>query len=251
MADITSFLNTIKTAIYGRDMRSALHDSIRAVNDALESEVNRSTAKDESHDRSLTDLDTRLKREVSDRSSADAALSTRITNETTARTDADTALGKRIDDEAETRKADDDALGTRINEEGRARIDGDTKLGTRIDDETAAREELDERFKPVEEKAHEHENKDILDGIDADCVRKWDDGSEGAVTLEEYLEHLRDSEQQFSMLWELIGLHIYDGGWFGVAQDGPPLDGGGFDATELEPFDCGGFESYIVSLSNT
>ena len=33
MANIASLLNTIKTAVYGRDMRSALHDSIKAVND--------------------------------------------------------------------------------------------------------------------------------------------------------------------------------------------------------------------------
>lgn len=33
MANISSLLTTIKNAVYGRDMRSALHDSIKAVND--------------------------------------------------------------------------------------------------------------------------------------------------------------------------------------------------------------------------
>ena len=42
MANISSLLNTIKTAIYGRDMRSALHDSIEAVNDDVETRLSRS-----------------------------------------------------------------------------------------------------------------------------------------------------------------------------------------------------------------
>lgn len=37
MANISSLLNTIKTAVYGRDMRSALHDAIKAVNDNINS----------------------------------------------------------------------------------------------------------------------------------------------------------------------------------------------------------------------
>ena len=36
MANISSLLNTIKNAIYGRDMRGAIHDSIKAVNDDVE-----------------------------------------------------------------------------------------------------------------------------------------------------------------------------------------------------------------------
>lgn len=39
MANISSLLNTIKNAIYGRDMRSALHDSIKAVNDDTETRL--------------------------------------------------------------------------------------------------------------------------------------------------------------------------------------------------------------------
>lgn len=42
MANISSLLNTIKNAIYGRDMRSALHDVIKAVNDDTETRLKRS-----------------------------------------------------------------------------------------------------------------------------------------------------------------------------------------------------------------
>lgn len=42
MANISSLLNTIKNAIYGRDMRSALHDAIESVNDDTETRLKRS-----------------------------------------------------------------------------------------------------------------------------------------------------------------------------------------------------------------
>lgn len=42
MANISSLLNTIKNAIYGIDMRSALHDAIKAVNDDAETRLKRS-----------------------------------------------------------------------------------------------------------------------------------------------------------------------------------------------------------------
>ena len=47
MADISSLLNTIKKAIYGRDMREALHDSIKAVNDDLDNYVKKTEVDDE------------------------------------------------------------------------------------------------------------------------------------------------------------------------------------------------------------
>jgi len=36
MANITNWLRTIQTAIYGRDMRQAIHDAISAVNAELD-----------------------------------------------------------------------------------------------------------------------------------------------------------------------------------------------------------------------
>ena len=36
MANIDTLLTIIKTAVYGKDMRSAIHDSIKAVNDDVE-----------------------------------------------------------------------------------------------------------------------------------------------------------------------------------------------------------------------
>lgn len=48
MANISSLLSTIKNAIYGRDMRSALHDSIEAVNDDIETRVKKADLIDSS-----------------------------------------------------------------------------------------------------------------------------------------------------------------------------------------------------------
>lgn len=42
MANISSLLDTIRNAIYGRDMRSALHDAIETVNDDTETRLSRS-----------------------------------------------------------------------------------------------------------------------------------------------------------------------------------------------------------------
>ena len=192
-------------------------------------------------------LGQRITDEATARQNADTALGVRITNETNARTDADTALGQRIDREAVARESADSMIDGRIDNEITARAEGDKALSDRINDETAAREELDERFEPVEKKAHTHENKDILDSIDADRVRKWDDGSEGQITIGEWLEHLAEAERQFGMLWDLLGMTVYDGGWFGMAQLDAPLDGGDFDDTALTPLDCGDFGKFVPS----
>lgn len=153
--------------------------------------------------------------------------------------------------EAAAREAADVDLGKRIDAEAAARAEGDTALGERIDAEASARAEedgaLDERLKIVEEKAHTHENKDILDGIDADRVRKWDDGAEGQITRGEYLEHLAEADRQFDALWDLLGMTVYDGGWYGMAQLDAPLDGGLFEDTALTPLDFGDFGKFVPS----
>ncbi len=192
-------------------------------------------------------LGQRITDEATARQNADTALGVRITNETNARTDADTSLGQRIDREAVARESADSMLDGRIDNEITARAEGDKALSDRINDETAAREELDAQFKPVAEKAHTHENKDVLDGITAERVNAWDIIADGTVTLGEYLEHLAEAERQFDMLWDLLGMTVYDGGWFGTAQLDVPLDGGSFDDTALTPLDCGDFGKFVPS----
>lgn len=233
---------------------AATPKAVKIVNDDLNTE--RSERKTQ-----YENLDKRLKQEVSDRIAGDnaakkyvddksTALGKRIDEEATARQSADTALGERIDAEITDRGVADDALRSLINGEITDRKTADTQLGGRIDNESterkAADSALDVRLKAVEQKAHTHENKEILDGIDAERVAKWDEGSEGEITRAEYLEHLAETERQFEILWGLFGMSVYDGGWFGVEQNDAPLDGGLFEDEELSPLDCGGFEPYAV-----
>lgn len=210
------------------------------LSDAIDSTLNASTGKTAATPLAVKKVNDALKAEAEKREEADKELDSRIKQEISDRAAADTALGKRIDNEAEYRYAADTVLGGLIDKEVNDRINGDNALGGRID-------ALDERLKPVEAKAHVHENKDILDAIDADRVRKWDDGSEGQITLGEYLEHLAEAERQFDMLWDLFGMTVYDGGWFGMAQIDIPLDGGSFDDTALTPLDCGDFGKFVPS----
>lgn len=237
--DFALYKGTTRLRVWWKEVKKHFETVQNAHNDLEDTH-----AKDK---KALTDADAA---EKSAREAADNALDERITTEANARTDADTVLGQRITAEAAARSSADSTLSGRIDDEVAARKDADTALGKRIDNEAAARKELDERFKPVAEMAHTHENKGVLDGIDADRVRKWDDGSEGQITLGEWLEHLAEAERQFNMLWELLGMTVYDGGWLGIEQLDTPLDGGDFDGTEFTPLDCGDFEPYVIPIGS-
>ncbi len=207
-------------------------------------------------------LGTSITKEISDRKAADEELGKLIDAEVGNRQNGDEELQNQINAEAGNRREADEALGTRITEavtqftkdldaEIGNRQNGDEELQNNINAEANSRREadtaLDERLSAVEQKAHTHENMEILDGIDAERVRKWDEGSEGQITLGEYLEHLAEAERQFGMLWGLLGMAVYDGGWFGMEQIDIPLDGGLFEDTVFTPLDCGGFEPYVIS----
>ena len=184
------------------------------------------------------------------RAMADRELGERIDAEKAEREAADTEFTKSLDAEITNRQNGDENLQNQITKEQQDRTDADAALGERINEEKTSREAADsalsERVSVVEKKAHTHENMDILDGIDADRVRKWDEGSEGEITLGEYLEHLAEAERQFGLLWGALGMTVYDGGWFGMEQLDAPLDGGLFEDTEFTELDCGGFEPYVV-----
>ena len=68
MANITTLLNIIKTAVYGRDMRQALHDAIKATNDDTETKEPKLTIGTASQyyrgDKTLRDLQTDVRNTV-------------------------------------------------------------------------------------------------------------------------------------------------------------------------------------------
>lgn len=118
MADIRNWLDKIKSAIYGREVREALHNSIEAINDELVDTIGR--------------------------------------------------VGDVEDDVSSLRQSLDDEINDRTN--------ADTKLGDKIEKERQFSIELDTRLKDVEEIAHDHDNKDLLDGITAEDIELWNDG---------------------------------------------------------------------------
>lgn len=224
MDDIANILNIIKTAIYGRDMRQAIHDGIKLAHDRI--------------DNLGIDLDAEITNRQNDVERIDNEIGT-LNGKLDALEAADEEIGGEIGRANDQLSYIDDQLKAEI----RIREQEDAEIR---DEFRRADSDLSDRLSPVEATAHTHENKDILDGIDADRVLKWDEGSEGEVTLAEYLEHLAEAERQFGMLWGLLGMTVYDGGIFGMAQIDIPLDGGSFDDTEFTPLDCGGFEPYVI-----
>lgn len=146
-----------------------------------------------------------------------------------------------------------------INTEALARQTADTALQQNINSEVAARQEADnalsERAAALEGKAHTHPNAEVLDGITAADVEKWD-GIKEQVTQEQldaaiaYFEEIGFSlSAQFAMLMTALGVVVYDGGWFGEEQDGVSLDGGAFEDENLDLFDCGGFEPLSIGIT--
>lgn len=105
MANIQNWLTKIKSAIYGREMRQALHDSIKAVNDELVSTTSRVKVTEDG-----------LEAEVQNRQSADNSLRQDLNTETTNRQNADSALQRNIDTEAVARQTTDEALRTDVTE---------------------------------------------------------------------------------------------------------------------------------------
>lgn len=222
------------------------------LSDEVDSDKNAASGKTAATPRAVKTVNDALKEEVKTRETQVKALDNRLKQEISDRQAGDTRLDKRIDAEITDRGVADDALRERINAEAEERKTADAQLGKRIDDEAAARgaadDALDTRLKKVEEMAHTHENKDILDSITGDRVNAWDTIADGTVTLGEYLEHLAEAGQQFQMLWKLFGMNVYDGGWFGMAQLDMPLDGGSFDSAYLSPLDCGDFGEYSIPI---
>ncbi|MGN0107966.1 MAG: hypothetical protein ACI4A5_09775, partial [Hominilimicola sp.] len=119
----------------------------------------------------------KLSTEITQRTNADIALSDRITTETNTRSNADTALGQRITAEENARMDADSTILQTIDDEISDRQTADNTLQQKITAETTARETadnaLDRRVKTVEEKAHTHANKTVLDGISASDIEAW------------------------------------------------------------------------------
>ncbi len=265
-ANISSLLNTIKTAIYGTDMRNAIHDSINSINDALEAhEETYGTGSDYGHIKlsganssygtsshyaatpaSVATVASNLSTEISDRQSADTALQTNINTEANTRASADAALQANIEAEATNRENADGILQNNIDALEKTteatitqlQADAETTHSSIMDsisDEISMRHSTDEELQT---------QIDALAEMSKDLNRfnKYKEYADLA------LAGLLVENQN---IYFAIGVVSYDGGLFTQAQLGENLDGGAFidSDDDLEECDCGDFEPITASVA--
>lgn len=270
MANISDWLNKIKSAIYGREVRTALHDSINAVNKETESNTEsckklRTDLTDHSNAKAtgsvsghvtLSDsvsntsndsnsvaatpyaVKVAYDKAVDARSAADTNRES-LLNEVSNRIEADNKLADRISQEAKERQRANDELSSRITAEKNERVKADEIMSGDID--------------TLKSKAHTHDNKEVLDGITSDDVEKWN-SIKNQVTQEQLNEHAAYNDEQIAglmreimILQTALGITSYDGGLFEQDYDGIELDGGDFENEQESEFDCGDFEPLIIS----
>lgn len=200
-------------------------------------------------------LKAELDNEKKARESGDSSLNTALNNEAYTRQKADDANSKAISDEQEERVSEDTRLRKSINAEVTERRSAQTELRSLINGEitrsSAADTAMQSSIDELEESAHAHDNKGVIDAITADDIDKWN-GIKSQATKAEldaiaaYSEEMSFSlAAQFISLMNALGVVMYDGGWFGMEQENA-LDGGAFDGGELVPLDCGTFEAPVT-----
>ncbi|MGN0107135.1 MAG: hypothetical protein ACI4A5_05520 [Hominilimicola sp.] len=217
--------------------------------------------------------DDNLAEEATNRTNADTVLQKKITEEASARANADTVLDGRITEEASARENADNILQQNIDAEKTDRNNAYGELQQKIIAESSARTNadraLDVRVTAVEEKAHTHANKTVIDGITAADIAAWDGIKEqvsktqldeaikaekterteadnsitaGLDAVQTYFAELcYDFLDEFQRVYGAIGVTVYDGGIFGMEQNNIALDGGYFDDEITATVDCGAF----------
>lgn len=171
-----------------------------------------------------------------------------ISAETSSRQQADDNLQNNINTEKSERETADTSLRNEINTEASSRQSGDNALHQAINAEKTERKatdaELDDRLSEVEEQAHTHDNKAILDGISEEDIKKWDKED----NISRYMNNMFFGiVNQLHDIYTAIGINHYDGGLFGMEYGGRILDGGSFAAAEIRiTVDCGDFGNRSV-----
>ena len=252
MANISDWLNKIKSAIYGREVRTALYDSINAVNKETESNT-------ESCKKLRTDLTDHSNAKATGSVSGHVTLSDSVSNTSNdSNSVAATPYAVKIaHDKAVDARSAADSNRAALNDEVSNRIEVDNKLADRISQEAKERQRADEimsgDINTLKSKAHTHDNKEVLDGITSDDVEKWN-RIKNQVTQEQLNEHAAYNDEliaglmrEIMILQSALGIISYDGGLFEQDYDGIELDGGDFENEQESEFDCGDFEPLIIS----
>ena len=248
MANISDWLNKIKSAIYGREVRTALHDSIDAVNQ--ETESNTESCKNLRNDLT-THSNTKATGSVLGHVTLSDSVSDTFNNsESVAATPHAVKIAY---DKAVDARSAADSNRVALNDEVTKRSDADKDLSERINERVKTDEVMSEDISTLKSKAHTHDNKEVLDGISSTDIEKWN-GIKEQVTQEQLDEHAAyNNEQIASLMREIVllqtalGIVIYDGGLFEQDYDEIEFDGGDFDNEPTDEFDCGDFEPLKIS----
>ena len=192
------------------------------VREALDNEYHARTEADE-------ELRAAVDAEAEARKQADEELQAAVDAEAEAREQADEELQAAIDAEAEARKQADEELQTAIDDEAEARKQADNGLQTCIDAEAEERKTADaELYQAVEQETQERETADNA--------------------LLEKMKELSASKELFSALnkenyimYQILGIELFDGGLFWDRQEEAATDAGGFEEEVTETIDFGDF----------
>ena len=234
MANISDWLNKIKSAIYGREVRTALHDSIDAVNQ--ETESNTESCKNLRNDLT-THSNTKATGSVLGHVTLSDSVSDTFNNsESVAATPH--AVKIAYDKAVDARSAADSNRAA-LNDEVTKRSNADKDLSERINERVKTDEVMSEDISTLKSKAHTHDNKEVLDGISSTDIEKWN-GIKEQVTQEQLDEHAAyNNEQIASLMREImllqtaLGIVIYDGGLFEQDYDEIEFDGGDFEPLKI------------------
>lgn len=127
----------------------------------------------------------------------------------------------------------------------------------KLDDEINARGTLENVVNSLQILDHKHSNKNVLDTITEDRVAIWDkvkdlDKYFEYVDFKKFVEEIVYSyNQELQNLYTAIGITLYDGGIFGMEQNGLELDGGSFESEPENSYDCGGFNPLELTAQVT
>ena len=127
----------------------------------------------------------------------------------------------------------------------------------KLDDEINTREMLENVVNTLQTLAHKHSNKNVLDTITEDRVAIWDKVKD----LDKYFDYIDFKAfveeivyaytNELQNLYTAIGITLYDGGIFGMEQNGLELDGGSFESEPKNSYDCGDFNPLELSAQVT
>lgn len=132
-----------------------------------------------------------------------------------------------------------------------------TDTTSRLDEEISAREVLERVVGTLQTLAHKHNNKTLLDTITEDRVALWDkikklDEHFEYVDFKKFVEEIVYAyNQELQNLYTAIGITLYDGGIFGMEQNGLELDGGSFESEPDNAYDCGDFSPLELTAQVT